>query len=403
VGCLFFALKGARFDGNRFALQALEKGAARAVVDDASLPTHPQLWLVDDVLAALQTLANRHRRTLNIPVIAVTGTNGKTTTKELLARVLATRYQTGVTQGNLNNHIGVPLTLLRMNATTQIGIVEMGASHPGEIAELCRIAEPDFGLITNIGKAHLEGFGSLEGVRKAKGELYDYLTIHAGTTFYNADHAILSEMVAERALRTVRYGIKEQAVRITAPDATCPFLRFSLPDYPLIETNLTGAYNIDNVLAALAVGKHFNIPAAAAVAAVSAYAPDNARSQLIRTARNTVIMDAYNANPSSMAVAIDHFIRLPANHKMLILGDMLELGANSAAEHAAVIDRLTQSPLKDVWLVGRLFTQAAQNRYRCFDSTDAVKAHLAAAPLTGVTLLIKGSRGVGLDRLEAYL
>ena len=403
MGCLFFALKGARFDGNRFALQALEKGAARAVVDDAALPAHPQLWRVDDVLAALQTLANIHRRTLNIPVIAVTGTNGKTTTKELLARVLATRYQTSVTQGNLNNHIGVPLTLLRMNATTQIGIVEMGASHPGEIAALCRIAEPDFGVITNIGKAHLEGFGSLEGVRKAKGELYDYLTTHAGTAFYNSDHATLSEMVAERALRTVRYGIKEQAVRITAPDAACPFLRFSLPGYPFIETNLTGAYNTDNVLAALTVGTYFNIPAAAAAAAVSAYVPDNARSQLIRTARNTVIMDAYNANPSSMAVAIDHFIRLPANHKMLILGDMLELGDNAAAEHVAVIDRLIQSPLHDVWLVGPLFTQAAQNRYRCFDSTDAVKALLAASPLTGVTLLIKGSRGVGLDRLEACL
>jgi UDP-N-acetylmuramoyl-tripeptide--D-alanyl-D-alanine ligase len=400
---LFFALKGERFDGNRFALQALDKGAAYAIVDDTSLPAYPRLWHVEEVLAALQTLAQTHRRTLKIPVIAITGTNGKTTTKELLSCVLATRYKIGVTQGNLNNHIGVPLTLLRMDVATQIGIVEMGANHPGEIAALCRIAEPEFGLITNIGKAHLEGFGSLEGVQKTKGELYDFLATHSGTAFYNADNAILSAMVAARNLHTVRYGAKEDAVQLTPTDTSHPFLRFSLPGYPRIETRLIGAYNTDNVLAALAVGRYFDIPASAAAEAVNACAPENNRSQLIRTAHNSIIMDAYNANPSSMAAAIENFVQLPSPNKTVILGDMLELGANAAAEHAAIIDLIAHSSLKNVWLVGRLFTQAAQNRYRCFESVDAVKACLAAAPLTGVTILVKGSRGIGLDRLADEL
>ncbi|MDR0729449.1 MAG: UDP-N-acetylmuramoyl-tripeptide--D-alanyl-D-alanine ligase [Prevotellaceae bacterium] len=403
MGCLFFALKGERFNGNLFALQALDEGAAYAVVDDASLPAHPQLLYVDDVLVALQTIARRHRRTLKIPVIAITGTNGKTTTKEFIARVLATRYKIGVTQGNLNNHIGVPCTLLQMDATTQIGIVEMGANHAGEIAALCRIAKPDFGVITNIGKAHLEGFGSLEGVKKTKGELYDFLSAHAGTIFYDTDNTILSEMVAARELHTIRYGLKENAVQIIAPDAAHPFLRFVLPGYPTIETNLIGAYNTDNILAALAIGRYFNVPATAAAAAVNAYIPENNRSQLIRTAYNTVIMDAYNANPSSMAAAIENFVQLPVSNKMIILGDMLELGPDAATEHAAIIDLITRSPIQNVWLVGRLFTQAAQNRYCCFDSVDVVKARLAAAPLAGVAVLIKGSRGIGLEKLEGYL
>jgi UDP-N-acetylmuramoyl-tripeptide--D-alanyl-D-alanine ligase len=404
MGCLFFALRGERFDGNRFAGQALEQGAAYAVVDDASLPEHPQLIRVENGLQALQQLAAAHRRRLNLPVVAITGTNGKTTTKELVARVLATHYRVGVTQGNLNNHIGVPLTLLRMNASTQIGIVEMGASHPGEIALLCRVVAPDYGLITNIGKAHLEGFGSLEGVQKAKGELYDFLAAHGGTVFYPTDHPLLSAMVAARPLaQTIGYGMAANHAQMAATDAAHPFLGLSVPGYPAIETHLIGDYNSNNVLAALAIGRYFGVPAAAAVAAVKAYVPENNRSQLIRSAHNTIVMDAYNANPSSMAAAIENFARLNGDNKMVILGDMLELGNDSEQEHAAVIALLEAKQLTNGWLVGRRFTCAAKNRYPCFNSVAAVIDRLKTTPLANTTLLIKGSRGIGLDRLAGYL
>jgi len=404
AGCLFFALKGARFDGNEFARQALENGAAYAVTDNPALPAHPQLIRVPEVLKALQELATVHRRVLGIPVIAITGTNGKTTTKELIARTLAARYTVSVTQGNFNNHIGVPLTLLQLTSDTQIAVVEMGANHPNEIAALCRIAAPDYGLITNIGRAHLEGFGSLAGVQKTKGELYDYLSAHNGTVFYNTANTLLSEMIAARNFnKIICYGVTENNVQLLKSNTALPFLRLAVQDYPPIETHLIGSYNTDNVLAALAVGEYFEMSKAAAVAAINAYVPDNNRSQLIRSERHTVIMDAYNANPSSMTASIENFAQTDAPNKWLILGDMLELGDEAAKEHAAIIDLVAGKQLANVLLVGAHFRQAAGKKYPCFDTVDALIPFLNAHPLTGATILIKGSHGIGLDRLGSGL
>jgi UDP-N-acetylmuramoyl-tripeptide--D-alanyl-D-alanine ligase len=404
TGCLFFALKGDRFDGNTFALQALEKGAAYAVVDNPALPDKASLIKVPDVLTALQRLATMHRRTLPVPVVAITGTNGKTTTKELVAQVLAARYRITVTQGNLNNHIGVPLTLLRMHAGTQIAVVEMGANHPGEIAALCRIAEPTHGLITNIGKGHLEGFGSLEGVQQTKGELYDYLSLHHGCVFYMADNPLLAAMIAARKFQeTIAYGFTTDDAQVVKSEVHHPFLRLSVKGYPAIDTHLIGAYNADNVLAALSVGCYFGVRREEAVAAINSYVPSNNRSQLIRSENNTVIMDAYNANPSSMTAAIENFARMEADNKWLILGDMLELGAESDREHRAVVALLLQEKLTRVLLVGEAFTQAAQHTFPCFASTAALQQYLAAHPVRQATVLVKGSHGIGLDKLKGDL
>ncbi|MDR0692791.1 MAG: UDP-N-acetylmuramoyl-tripeptide--D-alanyl-D-alanine ligase, partial [Prevotellaceae bacterium] len=267
---IFFALKGEHFDGNRFALQALEQGAAYAVVDDPTLPLHPKFVFTGNALKSLQDLACTHRKKLKIPILAITGTNGKTTTKELAAQVLSTKYKVSVTCGNLNNHIGVPLTLLRMNRDTQIGIVEMGASHPGEIAQLCRMALPNYGLITNVGKAHLQGFGSLEGVRKAKGELYDYLAKNRGTIFYNIDNPLLRDMIKEHHCeQLIPYGIDKDQVTILPTDDTHPFLRLAINNLPEINTHLIGDYNTDNVLAALAIGHTFGVSPHDAVTAIN--------------------------------------------------------------------------------------------------------------------------------------
>jgi len=404
-GCLFFALKGTHFDGNDFALQAVEAGAAYAVVDNVKLLSHPQLIQVRDVLTALQQLATMHRRQLNIPILGITGSNGKTTTKELVSRVLAVRYKIGVTQGNLNNHIGVPLTLLQMDSSTQIGVVEMGANHLGEIAQLCTIAEPSHGLITNIGRAHLEGFGSLEGVQKAKGELYDYLAAHNGVAFYNADNATLSAMMGERKLKkVVRYGMKKNRAHVLATNKNYPFLRLSIHTYPPVETQLIGAYNADNILAALAVGDFFGVKKEDAVTAINTYLPANNRSQLIQTAQHSVIMDAYNANPSSMRAAIENFAHLDEPNKWVILGDMKELGAESAAEHVAILALLQQKRFKNMWLVGEHFTHAAEGKYTCFDTVESVIEQLKSNSLPGgATVLVKGSHSVALDKLANYL
>ncbi len=401
AGCLFFALKGENFNGNAFALQALEAGAAYAIVDDPALPAHPQLHRVEDVLSCLQELALYHRRQLNLPVVAITGTNGKTTTKELVARVLAVRYRTGVTKGNLNNHIGVPLTLLTMDTDTQIAVVEMGASHPGEIAVLCRIAEPNYGLVTNVGKAHLEGFGSLEGVKRTKGELYDYLSRSAGTILYNNDNPILCEMVAARQpVRTVEYGVRRNKASLLASNAEHPFLRLQVEDYPGINTQLIGSYNTDNVLAALAVGRQFGITPEEAAGAIAAYVPSNNRSQLSRTDRHTVIMDAYNANPTSMAAAIDNFAQLKEDNKWLILGDMLELGTESDTEHRQLIHLLQEKGLTQSLLVGLEFMKVKDaHLYRTFANVEELNAWLQNNPLpSGAVVLLKGSRGIKLEQ-----
>ncbi|MDR3184076.1 MAG: UDP-N-acetylmuramoyl-tripeptide--D-alanyl-D-alanine ligase [Prevotellaceae bacterium] len=399
---IFFALKGERFDGNRFALQALEQGAAYAVVDDPALPPHPQLIPTDNALKALQDMAREHRQKLKIPLIAITGTNGKTTTKELAAQVLSAKFNVSVTRGNLNNHIGVPLTLLRMQAGTQIGIVEMGASHPGEIAQLCRIALPDYGLITNVGKAHLEGFGSIEGVRKAKGELYAYLAETGGAVFYNAGNPALCDMMKNYQFRQqFPYGAAENRATILPAGDTHPCLRLAVKGFSEISTHLVGDYNADNVLAALSIGAAFGVPPHAAAAAINNYIPSNNRSQLLQTAQYTVIVDAYNANPSSMAAAINNFAQLHHPHKCVILGDMLELGADTAAEHAHILFLLKQKSFSTVFLVGERFMQAnAKHTFLSFANVEALAEHLHHHPLVPQTaVLLKASHGLRLDTL----
>jgi UDP-N-acetylmuramoyl-tripeptide--D-alanyl-D-alanine ligase len=403
---IFFALKGEHFDGNRFALQALEQGAAYAVIDDPTLPPHPQLIPTDNALNALQELASTHRRALKIPIIAITGTNGKTTTKELAAQVLSAKFNVSVTRGNLNNHIGVPLTLLQMQASTQIGIVEMGASHPGEIAQLCRIAQPDYGLITNVGKAHLQGFGSMEGVRKAKGELYAHLAHSGGAVFYNAGNPLLCDMVKEYSFRQqFPYGAAENRATILPAGNTHPCLRLAVKGFPEIDTHLVGDYNADNVLAALAIGAAFGVPPRDAATAINNYIPSNNRSQLLQTAQYTVIIDAYNANPSSMAAAINNFAQLRHPNKCAILGDMLELGADAAAEHAHILSLLAQKPFDAVFLVGEHFMQAnAGHAFQSFANVEALANYLHQRPLAPQTaVLLKASHGIHLETLVAHL
>ncbi len=387
-GEIFFALRGDNFDGNRYAAAALEKGAVMAVVDDESVAVDERYVLVADVLTALQELAHHHRKTLSIPFLAITGTNGKTTTKELVAAVLSQRYKICYTQGNLNNHIGVPLTLLSVPRDAEVAIIEMGASARGEIALLASIAAPDFGLITNIGRAHLEGFGGVEGIRKGKGELYDYLAAHGGTALYRKEDEVLCEMAAEReGLKSVGYS--------TQPAEG-------------VESNLVGDYNRFNIAAALAVGELFDVPKELVLRGVAEYVPSNNRSQSQRTNRNLLTVDCYNANPSSMSVAIanhaaTHHADYPA--KMMILGDMLELGEWSKAEHARILSEALASDVERVVLVGRNFLQTASEDERVvrFATAEEVGVWLAEQNLGGAFVLVKGSRGVGLERCLGWL
>lgn len=409
-GCMFFALKGENFDGNLFAAKALEGGAACAVVSSGSgiLPGTEGYIVVDDTLEALQALARRHRSSFRIPVIALTGTNGKTTTKELLCSVLSARYNVTATEGNLNNHIGVPLTLLRIDANTEIAVIEMGANHPGEIALLASIALPDYGLITNVGKAHLEGFGSFDGVKAAKGELYDYLQRTADTAFCNSDDDIIQSMVSGRPdLKTVRYGVRSAGVEILPSSTEFPFLRLMLPDGTEVSTHLIGDYNASNVMAAICVGRHFGIPEADAASAISRYVPVNMRSQLKRTGQNLLILDTYNANPTSMKASLDNFFRSGFEHKAVILGDMLELGQDSEYEHSAVLEHLEDADVELKIMVGPRFSSVGngkENRNTFFfkDVEEAGK-WLEETPLKGFTVLLKGSNGIRLPQLEKLL
>lgn len=411
-GVMFFALRGENFDGNEFALDALKAGARYAVADRILLRGTEyrgrKCIVVENALGMLQNLAAYHRRQLDIPVIGITGTNGKTTTKELVAAVLSKKYEVVATQGNFNNHIGVPLTLFRLNERTQAAVVEMGASAAGEIADLTKIVQPGYGLITTVGKAHLQGFGSFEGVKKAKGELYDVLRQLGGVVFYNADNEILRSMVAHRpGLRTRKYGVREQGVRILPATAEFPFLRLEMEHEGktvVISTRLVGDYNADNVMAALAVADCFDVPFARAVAAIEEYVPSNSRSQLVRTAHNTLIIDAYNANPSSMRAALENFAATEFPGKTLMLGDMLELGPDSAAEHLAVLKQAA-SVADTIYLVGNEFTRAAAAldtagaTIRAFPDIDALKACVTDRPPEGRTILIKGSNGIRMQRI----
>ncbi len=415
-GAIFFALKGDKFDGNDFALDALKAGARYAVVDrfllEGTAYRGRKCIVVENSLEMLQKLAAYHRRQFDIPVIGITGTNGKTTTKELVAAVLAKKYDIVATQDNFNNHIGVPLTLFRIDEQTELAIVEMGASAPGEIAALTKIVQPTCGLITTVGKAHLEGFGSFEGVKKAKGELYDILRQRGGIVFYNADNEHLCEMVSHRqGLRTRKYGVREQNVKILPATTEAPFLRLELEHdgKPVtITTHLVGAYNADNVMAALAIGAHFEVPFHKAVAAIEAYTPSNSRSQLVRTGHNTLVIDAYNANPSSMRAALDNFALIDFPDKMLMLGDMLELGQESSEEHRAVLQQ-AMGTAPAVFLVGEEFSRASRTLHadpkqvKAFPDIEALKAFLQENPVQGRTILIKGSNGNHMQRVVDVL
>ena len=387
--CVFFALHGANFDGNKFALQALEQGASLAVIDDPEVyiahsqsPIAHSLLLVEDTLLALQDLARAWRRELGLPIIGITGTNGKTTTKELLATVLSTKYNLHYTQGNLNNQIGVPLTLLQITRAHELAIVEMGASHPGDIKELVEIAEPNYGLITNVGRAHLEGFGSFEGVQRTKQELYDYLVAHQGTIFRNTDNPYLAAMLSD-ALQA-------------AGDLQRSDLHYTtgvMPD----GTRLVGAYNAENVSAALCVGEYFGVDREQGLEAIRQYVPTNNRSQAMQTANNQLIVDAYNANPTSMQAAINAF-----KGDTYILGAMRELGEYSHLEHQNLVNMLAERKADLVYLVGEEYRQTT-SPYPIFDRVEELRAYLEQHPLRDRKILLKGSRSTKMETLLPIL
>ena len=400
---LFFALKGERFDGNQYAAKALEAGAAYAIIDNPEYLSGDRMILVDNVLDCLQQLAHRHRKALGIPVIGITGTNGKTTTKELLASVLATKFNVLATEGNLNNQIGVPLTLLRMNPDHEIAVVEMGASHPGDIEELVHIVAPNYGLITNVGCAHLEGFGSFEGVLHTKGELYDYLRHTNGKIFINQENKDL--MGIAHGLEQITYGQHEGAFAVGHVVESNPFLTFDWKQQGkihVVETHLVGAYNIDNVLAAVAVGRYFKIPAERISRAIAAYEPTNNRSQYKKTERNALIIDAYNANPTSMKAALDNFASLPVHPKAVVLGDMLELGKTSDELHSGIVRQLQAEAFDKVYLCGQHFARTADS-FPSFTTTEELIAALRQDKLEGYHILIKGSHSMGLENVVELL
>lgn len=404
-GSLFFALKGENTDGNKFVFKALEAGAAYAIADDAEIPEQQGIVKVDNSLKALQKLAKMHREKLKAKVIGITGSNGKTTTKELIARILAQKYKITFTQGNLNNHIGLPLSILEIADETEIAVIEMGANHQGEIAELSRIAQPDYGLITNIGKAHLEGFGSLTGVINAKSELYAYIDDHDGLLFVNESNPLLEKLSAN--IKRFTYGEAQHSQVYGELIAADPYLTF-VYEYQnrqaLVETKLIGNYNFENLLAAAAIGCYFELEQPKIVEALATYQPSNNRSQQIETDRNKLVMDAYNANPVSMQAAIENFDRICGQRSVLILADMLELGTESDHEHAEILKLLTDLDFKKVFLVGPLFERVyAGDDWLHFKHVDELVKYLEKNQLRGYDILLKGSRGMHLEKLLPLL
>jgi len=402
-GSLFFALKGDSFNGNLFARQAVECGSAFAFVDESPLADGQKIIYVDNVLATLQQLANYHRRQLAIPVLCITGTNGKTTTKELTAAVLSRKFNVLFTQGNLNNHIGVPLTLLKMNSTHDIAVIETGANHPGEIRELAEIAEPDFGLITNVGKAHLEGFGSFGGVIRTKGELYQFIRAKGGKIFIHAENPYLQNMAQD--INRIEYGESDNLFVSGSVTGCSPYLEVSWTHDRKtygIKTQLIGAYNLTNVLAATAIGIYMGVEPDVVCAALSSYTPQNNRSQLTRTERNSLIVDAYNANPSSMKAAVTNFALMKADSKVLLLGDMRELGETSHEEHQSLVDLIASYSFDQVLLCGENFSQT-RNSFTTFSSRDELIGYLKENPVSNSTVLIKGSRGMQLEKCLSEL
>lgn len=409
-GCIFFAIKGERFDGNAYALSAIELGAAYAVVDDPNLQAHPQLIYVENTLVALQELAALHRAKLSIPVVAITGTNGKTTTKELTASVLAKKFKVLATEGNLNNHIGVPLTLLRLRQEHQMAIIEMGASALGDIDELCQIAQPNYGVITNIGLAHLEGFGSIEGVEATKGELYDWLREHDGKVIRKEEDQRLARLA--QGIPAVTYGQSSEAiVRGCVLDSDDLYLSLTWGAEPIKLaqrkqcTQLIGRYNIDNVLAAVAIGLFFDIDAELINQAIAEYIPVNNRSQLIRGERNTIIADAYNANPSSMRSAIDNFLAIKSEQpRLIILGDMNELGKQCIDAHQGLLDSLTEYRAQDgeVLLCGPIWSYIAPSS-TTFADVESLSEYLKVVQPQGNLVLVKGSNSIRLSSILTLL
>lgn len=400
---IFIALKGESFNGNLYAQQAIDKGCAYAIVDEVEYADGINILLVDDCLETLQQLANYHRRQLSIPFIGITGTNGKTTTKELTSAVLGKKYNVLFTQGNLNNHIGVPLTLLKINETHDIAVIEMGANHPGEIKALAEIAEPDFGLITNVGKAHLEGFGSFEGVIRTKGELYDFLRLKGGKAFIHHENEYLRQI--SDGLDTISYG-EANGLYIQGKMTGCsPYLALEWShsgNKHQVTTQLIGGYNLMNALAAAAIGTYFGVSEGQISEALSEYQPQNNRSQLKQTERNQLVIDAYNANPSSMQAAVVNFGQMEVESKVLILGDMFELGETSAEEHQKVVDLIGQYPFDLVLLCGENFSTSSHS-YKSFLATTDLLHYIQEYPISESTILIKGSRGMKLEQTIEFL
>ena len=397
-GSLFFALKGDNFNGNKFAIQALEQGASFAIIDEEIESDSGKLILVENVLVTLQELATYHRKKFNIPVIGITGSNGKTTTKELITTVLSTSKKVHFTKGNFNNHLGVPLTLLEMPTDTEIAVIEMGANHIGEIADLCKIAQPNYGIITNIGKAHLEGFGGFEGVLRAKSELYQYIITNGETVFINSQDEVLNNM-SKRFANPIKYPAKEDFFTCDFVGAN-PFVEFRV-DNKSYTTQLIGKYNYDNIAGALAIGSYFKIPQEKAIEAVCNYVPTNNRSQVIKTELNTLILDAYNANPGSMKAAIENFSSMDVDSKIVILGDMLELGNDSRKEHEVLGKLVGSKGFNAVFFCGKEIRDAAPKCIGSFYFATKVELskYLIENPIKGSTVLIKGSRGIGLETI----
>jgi len=410
AGSIFFALKGENFNANEFAAKALENGCSYAVVDEAKYAVDQRYILVKDVLKCLQELAGQHRQQLGTKIIGITGTNGKTTTKELIASVLKEKYKIHFTQGNLNNHIGVPLTLLKLKPEHQLAIIEMGANHPGEIKQLCEIAQPDFGIITNVGKAHLEGFGSFEGVMKTKAELYDYISANGLGIFINDDNDYLKQMAAKSNVnpdKQIAYALKSHPdmSMVTAKVLNSdPFLTMECQTGNTfqIKTHLIGAYNAENVLAAVTIGHFFGMKNVQIVQGLENYEPVNNRSQFIVTAKNKLIVDAYNANPTSMQAAIHNFAAMQVKAKTAILGEMLELGQQSAEEHQTIINLLKEKLFTNVLLVGKAF-QGCTSDYVTFETVEELVVYLSKNDIENQTILIKGSRGIRLEKIISLL
>jgi UDP-N-acetylmuramoyl-tripeptide--D-alanyl-D-alanine ligase len=410
-GAIYLALRGDRFDGNAFTSQALENGASYAIIDNKDYFIDNRTIIIENTLVILQKLANYHRCKLGIPIIAITGTNGKTTTKELVRSVLSQQFEVFATQGNLNNHIGVPITLLSMTSSTQIGIVEMGANHPNEIKQLCEIADPYYGLITNIGKAHLEGFGGFQGVINTKKELYDYVIARGRTIFYNSDNKILSQLLNDAGGQLFSYGLKSGKYCKGKIIEANPYLEIEVKALTKkrapkisVKSQIVGDYNAENLLAAVCIGLYFNVPLHKIQTAIEGYIPSNNRSQLKITERNHLLLDYYNANPSSTEAAITNFLRLNYQNKVIILGDMLELGQEAEIEHNRILKMLINLKGIEVLLVGKYYkTIAKPYGFKAFANAEELKTWLGENPLKKRFILIKGSRGIQLEKITDQL